>query len=183
MVPLFSRRRGTPLHYSLKVIRANKNGCTVMRCNSKINCSKQFFRHVIILAPIVFPLADRPPRLCFDEFCSLTCRWGTQLANASAPYRGQNLQNWEKKVSGSKKLPFPSVPEKGALSQKIPIPLERPLLGHWEMGVFLTKKPSLFPILEILTPAGGGRVRNTQLKNSEHFRDTSEHNKEQESNF
>ena len=23
-----------------------------MRCNSKINCSKQFFRHVIILAPI-----------------------------------------------------------------------------------------------------------------------------------
>ena len=29
------------------------NRCTVMRCNSKINCSKQFFRHVIILAPIV----------------------------------------------------------------------------------------------------------------------------------
>ena len=53
MVPLFSRRRGTPLHYSLKLIRANDNRCTVMRCNSKINCSKQFFRHVIILAPIV----------------------------------------------------------------------------------------------------------------------------------
>ena len=50
MVPLFSRRRGTPLHYSLKLIRANDNRCTVMRCNSKINCSKQFFRHVIILA-------------------------------------------------------------------------------------------------------------------------------------
>ena len=54
MVPLFSRRRGTPLHYSLKLIRANDNRCTVMRCNSKINCSKQFFRHVIILAPLVF---------------------------------------------------------------------------------------------------------------------------------
>ena len=41
------------MHYSLKLIRANDKGCTVMRCNSKINCSKQFFRHVIILAPIV----------------------------------------------------------------------------------------------------------------------------------
>ena len=58
MVPLFSRRRGTPLHYSLKLIRANDNRCTVMRCTSKMNCSKQFFRHVIILAPIV---SLRPP--------------------------------------------------------------------------------------------------------------------------
>ena len=53
VVPLFSRRRGTPLRYSLKLIRANDNRCKVMRCNSKINCSKQFFRHVISLAPTV----------------------------------------------------------------------------------------------------------------------------------
>ena len=51
MVPLFSRRRGTPLHYSLKLIRENDNRCTVMRCNSKINCSKQFFRHVLGTSP------------------------------------------------------------------------------------------------------------------------------------
>ena len=35
---------------------------------------------------------------------------------------------------------------------------KRPFLGHWEMGVFRPRNP-LFPILGILTPVGGGRVR------------------------
>ena len=54
------------------------------------------------MALVLFPNIDKP-----------------SVANASAPYRGQNRQNREKKVSGSKKLPFPSAPEMGALSQNI----------------------------------------------------------------
>ena len=75
MVPLFSRKRGTPLHYSLKLIRASNNRCTVMRCNSKINCSKQFFRHVIILAPIVLFISRDT---CSDSIAKLfrTCFYG-----------------------------------------------------------------------------------------------------------
>ena len=92
MVPLFSRRRGTPLHYSLKLIRANYNRCTVMRCNSKINCSKQFFRHVIILAPIVYiyksGLSSGPAILGEHNIgftggpCLLVYRWSTHKFRA-----------------------------------------------------------------------------------------------------
>ena len=35
---------------------------------------------------------------------------------------------------------------------------KRPFLGHWGMGVFRPRNP-LLPILVILTPVGGGRVR------------------------
>ena len=71
MVPLFSRRRGTPLHYSLRLIQANDNRCTVMRCNSKINCSIQFFRHVIILAPIVLSVST----MAFFLWTQNSCKW------------------------------------------------------------------------------------------------------------
>ena len=94
-------------------------------------------------------------------------RW---VANASAPYRGQNRQNREKRVSGSKNSHFP-VPQKWALwVKKSPFSLWRsvekwgffdskhPFLGHWEMGVFWPRNP-LFPISAILTPVGGRRVR------------------------
>ena len=43
---------------------------------------------------------------------------GGFVANAQALYRGQNPQNREKRVSGSKNSHF------------------LPFLGHWEMGVF-----------------------------------------------
>ena len=39
-----------------------------------------------------------------------------RFANAPALYMGQNPQNREKRVAGSKKLPFPNAPEKGDLS-------------------------------------------------------------------
>ena len=55
------------------------------------------------------------------------------VANPLTPYKGQNPQNREKRVSGSKKLPFPIAPEKGALSQKIPIFLEGTTR---KMGIF-----------------------------------------------
>ena len=51
---------------------------------------------------------------------------------------GQNPQNREKRVSGSKKLPFPITSEKGALSRKIPIFLVEPCR---EMGIFGLKVP------------------------------------------
>ena len=86
MVPLFSRRRGTPLHYSLKLIRANKNGCTVMQCNSKINCSKQFFRHVIILAPIALPV----PNSALMHF-PLTCLW--QKGTLAPPHKAHEFSS------------------------------------------------------------------------------------------
>ena len=74
----------------------------------------------------------------------------TNVAKASAPYTGQNRQNREKRVSGFKKLPFPSVPEMGALSQKIPISrstglqgifsLKAPISGALGNGSFLIPK-------------------------------------------
>ena len=88
------------------------------------------------------------------------------VAKASAPYRGQNRQNREKRVSGSKNSHFPRVPEMGALSQKIPISLQgstrkmgifwlkAPISGTLGNGSFLTPKPS-FPDFGDFDPCRG----------------------------
>ena len=88
------------------------------------------------------------------------------VANASALYRGQNPQHQEKRVSGSKKLPFPKAPEKGDLSRKIPIflvepcremgifSLKSPFFGGLGNGSFLTPKPS-FPDFGDFDPCTG----------------------------
>ena len=57
------------------------------------------------------------------------------LRNAFAPYRGQNPQNREKRVSESKNPPFPTTPEKGAPSQKNP---HFPCSALYRNGDFLT---------------------------------------------
>ena len=87
------------------------------------------------------------------------------------PVQGSKSPKSGKEGFGVQKLPFPSASEKGDLSQKIPIFLvepcrdmgifdpNRPFLTHWEMGVFGLRNP-LFPILGILTPVQGRRVRN-----------------------
>ena len=59
------------------------------------------------------------------------------VRNSFAPYRGRNTQNREKRVWESKKLPFPTTPEKGALSQKNP-PFPCGAL-YSETGDFLTR--------------------------------------------
>ena len=92
------------------------------------------------------------------------------VANASALYRGQNPQNREKRVSGSKNSHFPRPQKRAIWVEKSPFSLwspvekwgffdsNRPFLGSWEMGVFWPRNP-LFPILGILTPVQGRRVR------------------------
>ena len=87
-------------------------------------------------------MASRDPR---DEGSSCRCR--SSVAKASAR-TGVKIAKIGKRGFRGQKLPFPSVPEVGALSQKIPIFLvepfrepgildsKRPFLGHWEMGVF-----------------------------------------------
>ena len=87
------------------------------------------------------------------------------LANPFAPYRGQKLQNREKRVSESKKPLFPPNPRKGVSSQIIPISIQdttgkwgffdsrRPFLG-WGKRVFLTPKPS-FPDFGVFDPCKG----------------------------
>ena len=82
---------------------------------------------------------------------------------ASAPYRGQNPQNREKRGSGQK-TPISQCP-KSPLLYRAPqgnwgfFPLKAPFLRWWEMGVFWPRNP-LFPTLVILTPVTGGRNRS-----------------------
>ena len=89
------------------------------------------------------------------------------FAKASAPYRGQNRENREKRVSGSKNSHFPvSQKEMGALSQKTPIFLvepcremgifwlKAPISGTLGNGSFLTPKPS-FPDFRDFDPCRG----------------------------
>ena len=100
------------------------------------------------------------------------------VANPFAPYRGQNPQNREKRVSESKNPHFPPPQKRGLWVKKSPflyralqgkwgfVDSEPPFLGWWEMGVFGLRNP-LFPILGILTPVGGKRIRNTWCHNQE----------------
>ena len=75
-------------------------------------------------------------------------RDATQICESVGPLQGSKSPKSGKEGFGAKKLPFPSVPEMGALSQKIPISPQgstrkmgfldskRPFLGRLEMGVF-----------------------------------------------
>ena len=101
--------------------------------------------------------------------CILGSIFGIWVRNSFAPYRGQIPQNREKRVSESKKPPFPTTPEKGVLSQKIPIFL---VVLCIEMGIFWLRAPfsgvvgnggfwlrnPLFLILGILTPVRGEQI-------------------------
>ena len=83
------------------------------------------------------------------------------------PYRGRNPKTAGKEGFGVKKPPFPTTPEKGALSQKIPIFLvecsvlemgifwpRAPFSGVVGNGGFLTPKPS-FPDFGDFGPCKG----------------------------
>ena len=63
---------------------------------------------------------------------------GHCTANASAPYRRQNLQKWEKRASGSNNSRFP-VPQKRALRVKKSPFLYRAPQGKW--GFVDSKRP------------------------------------------
>ena len=87
------------------------------------------------------------------EIAKRMCEWIFRVRNLFAPYRGQNPQNREKRVSESKK-PFPAAPEKGALSQK----------GHCrENKDFYSQHPFLGQEVGVLTlvnlPQKGGGKR------------------------
>ena len=98
---------------------------------------------------------------CRQKVCS-----SKRLAKASAPYRGQNRQNREKRVSGSKNSHFP-VSQKWALCVKKSPFLYRAPQGKWGFfwlkapisgtlgnGSFLTPKPS-FPDFGDFDPCRG----------------------------
>ena len=87
-----------------------------------------------------------PYRLPFwREFCWVlpVCVASGVDTNASALHRGQNPQNREKRVSGSKNSHFPNAPEKGDLSQTNPIFLVEPCR---KMGIFFTQIALLWGI-------------------------------------
>ena len=78
-----------------------------MRCNSKINCSKQFLRHVIILAPIVTqqsnsrkqakkgPISLGNPKLCAQgtTICSESTRRQSALPTVTTPFPAMHPDN------------------------------------------------------------------------------------------
>ena len=93
--------------------------------------------------------------LHFHRFLFLSSTWGQELRKRR-PLQGSKSPKSGKEGFGVKKLPFPSVPEMGALSQKIPVSLhtstrrmgifrlKAPISGTLGNGSFLTPKPS-FP--------------------------------------
>ena len=90
------------------------------------------------------------------------------------PLAGSKSPKSGKEGFGVKKHPFPTTPEKGVPSPKIPIFLvvlciemgifwlRAPFWGGRKWGGFLTPKPS-FPILGILTPVRGKRIPNVHV--------------------
>ena len=111
------------------------SSCDVSRCGERLSHSFCCFKHnrLFVIVRLKGML-----QACFK--CGRRGKYQinpadhASFAKASAPYKGQNRQ------IGVKKLPFPSVPEMGALSQKIPIGLHKenddfvtqrgPFLGH-----------------------------------------------------
>ena len=112
-------------------------------------------------------------------FLFFFCKFDSFIASPLTPYRGQNPQNQEKRVSGSKNSHFRSPQKRAFWAQKSPflyrvpqgkwgfLDSKRPFLWRPEMGVFWHRNP-LSWFCGILTPVGGQRVRNLWMirKNS-----------------
>ena len=103
-------------------------------------------------------------------------RVGRQSCESVCPLQGSKSPKSRKEGFGVQKPPFPTTPEKGALSQKIPIFLvvlckemailltQGPLFwGGGKWGFFGLRNPP-FPILGISTPVRGKRIRNTRAQ-------------------
>ena len=106
-----------------------------------------------------------------------TCLWCTKNFESVRPLQGSKSpksgKEGLKRTFGVKTLPFPSVPEMGALSQKIPIFLvepcremgifwlKAPISGTLGNGSFLTPKPS-FPDFGDFDPCRGRTLSQTK---------------------
>ena len=85
------------------------------------------------------------------EYCFESTVSEKRIAKASAPYRGRNRQNREKRVSGSKKLPFSQCPRNGRFESKNP---HFSTGLHEKNGDFLTQSAHFWDTgkWEFLTP-------------------------------
>ena len=123
--------------------------------------------HCLFIGQCFLILGFRP----VFHLATLDKHWSPIIANPLTLYRGQNPQNREKRVSGSKNSHFRSPQKRAALSPRIPIflvdpcremgifGLKAPFSGAIGNGSFLTPKPS-FPDFGDFDPCRGSADKN-----------------------
>ena len=99
----------------------------------------------MVLAPEFPVVPSSAVKIASERRCTILVR------SSFAPYRGRNPQNWEKRLSESKKPPFPTMISQKRVFQVKKSPFsfwcsvlkwgffdsaDHPFLGWWEMGVF-----------------------------------------------